>query len=185
MIKIPTVFIREFGVGGPGEVLIKPDVTPGCEWVLAGEGIATRKWDGTCVMIRGGVMLKRYDAKHGKKPPPTFEPAQPEPDPYTGHWPGWVPVGDGPDDRWHREAFSGAWTDGTYELCGPRIQKNPERLSEHVLIPHGGHVLNMPRDFDGLREALRGADIEGIVWHHPDGRMAKIKGRDFGYKRGG
>ena len=23
-------------------------------------------------------------------------------------------------------------------------------------------------------------DIEGIVWHHPDGRMAKIKRRDFG-----
>ena len=22
--------------------------------------------------------------------------------------------------------------------------------------------------------------IEGIVWHHPDGRMAKIKARDFG-----
>jgi hypothetical protein len=25
-------------------------------------------------------------------------------------------------------------------------------------------------------------DIEGIVWHHPDGRMVKIKKKDFGYK---
>jgi hypothetical protein len=28
-------------------------------------------------------------------------------------------------------------------------------------------------------------DIEGLVFHHPDGRMAKIKLRDFGMKRGG
>jgi hypothetical protein len=30
---------------------------------------------------------------------------------------------------------------------------------------------------------LAGKDIEGIVWHHSDGRMAKIKLRDFGHKR--
>jgi hypothetical protein len=41
----------------------------------------------------------------------------------------------------------------------------------------------VPRDFDGLREYLAGKDIEGIVWHHSDGRMAKIKLRDFGHKR--
>ena len=27
-------------------------------------------------------------------------------------------------------------------------------------------------------------DVHRIVWHHEDGRMAKIKGRDFGIKRG-
>jgi len=25
--------------------------------------------------------------------------------------------------------------------------------------------------------------MEGIVWHHPDGRMVKIKGVDFGINR--
>ena len=25
-------------------------------------------------------------------------------------------------------------------------------------------------------------NLEGIVWHHPDGRWAKIKRRDFGLK---
>lgn len=49
-------------------------------------------------MIRGGRLFKRYDAKHGKIPPPDFEPAQP-PDDVTGHWPGWVPVGEGPADQ--------------------------------------------------------------------------------------
>lgn len=35
----------------------------------------------------------------------------------------------------------------------------------------------------GLRSYLANKDIEGIVWHHPDGRMVKIKGKDFGLKR--
>ena len=38
-------------------------------------------------------------------------------------------------------------------------------------------------DADALREYLRCRDIEGIVWHHPDGRMVKIKGKDFGFRR--
>ena len=40
-----------------------------------------------------------------------------------------------------------------------------------------------PRDFARLRSYFTEHDIEGIVWHHPDGRMVKIKGKDFGIKR--
>ena len=44
--------------------------------------------------------------------------------------------------------------------------------------------LDAPRTFDALRAFLADHDdIEGIVWHHPDGRMVKIKGKDFGIKR--
>ena len=42
---------------------------------------------------------------------------------------------------------------------------------------------NAPRSFNELREWLKDRDIEGIVFHHPDGRMGKIKKRDFGQKR--
>jgi len=35
-----------------------------------------------------------------------------------------------------------------------------------------------------LGQFFKERNIEGIVWHHPDGRMAKIKARDFGIKRG-
>ena len=81
--------------------------------------------------------------------------------------------------------------DGTYELCGPKVQSNPEREyveSEvgpgmHVLIPHGRCLLAAPRDFNELKSWLATQDIEGVVWHHPDGRMVKIKTRDFGLKR--
>lgn len=39
-----------------------------------------------------------------------------------------------------------------------------------------------PRDFDGIKAWLTDRQIEGLVWHHDDGRMAKIKRRDFGLK---
>lgn len=177
MRKIVSLFQRNYD----GDRLVRDEVVPGAEWVAAGEGVATRKFDGTCCLVRNGTLLKRYDAQQGKTPPPGFEPAQ-DPDPATGHWPGWLPVGDGPDDRWHREAFAaaGPLPDGTYELCGPKVQGNPDDFPTHVLVPHGAEVLaDCPRDFAGLREYLTARPIEGVVWHRPDGRMVKLKRRDF------
>jgi hypothetical protein len=188
MKKIISLFQRNYD----GDRLVRNELVPGAEWVAAGEGVATRKWDGTCCMVRGGKLFKRFDAKRGKTPPPGFEAAQ-EPDPTTGHWPGWVPVGGGPEDRWHLEAWRSFASrtgrilgDGTYELCGPKIQGNPEGFNQHELIGHGvGFFEDAPRTFDALREWFANdvTDIEGLVWHHPDGRMVKIKLRDFGIKR--
>lgn len=186
MKKIISLFQRNYET----DRLVRDEVVPGAEWVLAGEGVATRKWDGTCCLVRDGKLYARYDAKHGKTPPANFEPAQ-DPDPVTGHWPGWVPVCDGPEHRWHREAIVApsaeraiALPDGTYELCGPKIQGNPDRLDRHALLPHGKALLDVPQPitFASLREWLSAQTIEGIVWHHPDGRMVKIKRRDFGFK---
>ncbi len=182
MKKTVSLFQRNYD----GDRLVRDEIVPGAEWVAAGEGVATRKLDGTCCMVRDGNLFRRYDAKAGKTPPAGFEPAQ-EADPVTGHWPGWMPVGDGPEDKWHMAALFLAGglrlEDGTYELCGPRIQKNPEGFHDHVLIRHGAEHLDAPRTFDALRDYLAANDIEGIVWHHPDGRMVKIKGKDFGLKR--
>lgn len=175
MRKITSLFKRDYD----GTRLVYDEVVPGAEWVLAGEGVATRKFDGTCCMVRGGRLYKRFDATLGKVPPAGFIPAQ-EPDPVTGHWPGWMLIGDGPDDKWHSEAFNGSEPDGTYELCGPKVQGNPDKFDRHILIPHGREILeDAPRSFEGLKTYLENKDIEGIVWHHPDGRMVKIKRRDF------
>lgn len=191
MKKMISLFQRDYET----DRTVRNEVVPGAEWVLSGEGVATRKYDGTCCLVRDGKLYKRYDAKQGKTPPAGFEPAQVSPDLITGHWPGWVPVGDGPDDRWHRDAFDewsarlrgvpeGAIANGTYELCGPKVQGNPEGFDRHVLVWHGfDEMPDAPRDYEGLRAFLEQADIEGIVWHHPDGRMVKLKKRDFGYKR--
>lgn len=180
MKKIPSVFVRDFD-GDPSRVL--DEVTPGCEWVLDGEGIATRKWDGAASLVRGGEIYRRYDCKRGKTPPLGFEPCEPERDEKTGHWPGWVKADAGPESKWFRLglAFDPTVEDGTYELVGPKVGGNPEGREDHVLIPHGRAIVDPTvRTFEAIREYLMDQEIEGIVWHHPDGRMAKIKRRDFG-----
>lgn len=194
MRKIISLFQRNYD----GDRLVRNDVVPGAEWVIAGEGHATRKYDGTCCMIRDGRVFKRHEIKPGGKPPPNFEQAN-EVDEATGKQQGWVPVGGGPEDKYHREAIAHGhavsgiphlmmletlFKDGTYELVGPKIQGNPEGAEAHWLVEHGAeHVPDCPRNFDGIREYLRSANIEGIVWHHEDGRMVKIKAKDFGFKR--
>lgn len=183
MKKIPSLFMRNYD----GDRLVRDEIVPGCEWVAKGEGIATRKFDGTCCMVREGILFKRYELKKGHKAPEGFEPAQ-DADPTTGDQPGWVPVGNGPEDQHHREGFLNAiggkltMEDGTYELVGPKVQRNFERLAAHTLVKHGrSHLpLSTPRTFEGLKHYLGGhIELEGVVWHHPDGRMVKIKRRDF------
>jgi hypothetical protein len=44
-------------------------------------------------------------------------------------------------------------------------------------------MVGCPRDFEGVRDYLGKVDIEGIVFWHPDGRMAKVKKKDYGMKR--
>lgn len=181
MKKIISLFQRDYG---SGERLVRNEIVPGAEWVVAGEGVATRKWDGTCCMMRHGLLFKRYDAKHGKTPPEGFLSAQ-DPDPKTGHWPGWLAVRNAPEDWMHNKAVRICLPDGTYELVGPKINGNPDGFADYYLMPHGLVTLpHAPRDFDGLKAFLSMTDIEGIVWHHPDGRMVKIKGKDFGIQRG-
>lgn len=181
MKKIISLFMRDYG----GTRQVYNEIVPGAEWVANGEGIATMKIDGTSCLIQSGKLFKRYDAKGNKTPPDGFIPAQ-DPDPETGHWPGWVAVGDGPEDKWHREAliFADELPDGTYELIGPKVQGNPYKNDTHRLIPHGRDVINPepPRTFYELFEWFNENKVEGVVWHHPDGRMVKIKRRDFGYK---
>lgn len=38
---------------------------------------------------------------------------------------------------------------------------------------------DFPRTFEAIKERLYAEKIEGVVWHHPDGRMVKIKRKDF------
>lgn len=180
MQKIPTMFERDWD-GDRSRVT--STINPGCEWVAAGEGVATRKIDGACVMVRTGRLHKRRELRDGDAAPADFELVGYDEE--TKKSVGWVPVGDGPEDKWFREADAPGLADGTYELVGPKVQGNPERYTTHQLVSHGqtGEFLDAPRDFDGLKAWMEGRDIEGIVFHHPDGRMAKIKLRDFGIKR--
>lgn len=176
MKKIPTIFIRDWE-GDRSRVLDKP--TPGCEWVFTGEGVATRKYDGSACLIEDGILFKRHEVRAGKSTPEGFR--QVDDDSETGKIVGWVPVGDGPEDRWHRDALATTHhlPNGTYELLGPKVQGNPEHLTIHT----EAQIFTVPRTFERIRDLLAGLDVEGFVFHHPDGRMAKVKARDFGIRR--
>lgn len=189
MKKIQSLFCRSFEKDEQGGRRVYDEVMPGAEWVGNGEGVATRKWDGVAVLILDGRVYMRYDLKKGRQTPEGFIPAQASMDPITGHWPGWISA-DCSAGIYVRLAVKkakeewGSVPDGTYEACGPKIGTrhgaNPEKLTEHTLFPHGKEVvLDAPRTFNELKEYLQAREIEGFVWHHPDGRMVKIKKADF------
>lgn len=182
MRKIPTLFVRD-AESGLRHVGREPH--PDCGWVFAGEGVATRKYDGTCVMFDGERWWARREVKTGKAAPANYVPV--ETDEVTGKTVGWEPVEQSAYAKYHADALeatrSGSltgWPAGTYELVGPKVNGNPEQVIRHYLWAHAAaDVVDAPRDFDGLAAFLASFDGEGIVWHHPDGRMAKLKRRDF------
>jgi len=192
MRKIPTVFVRDFTEPSNGRYVVN-DVTPGCEWVLDGEGVPTRKYDGTCVRLTDdGLWWARREVKPGKAAPPNYVPVQL--DEVTGKMVGWEPIEQSAFVKYHAEAMQNAgapgvpWPVATYELIGPKVNGNPEGCGKHILVRHSTtpgasatvQILNdVPRDFEGLAVYLAGLRHEGVVWHHPDGRMAKLKRRDF------
>lgn len=202
MKKIPTIFIRN----SENMCEILPERHPDCSWVFDGEGVATRQYDGTCCLIEAGKLWKRSTINPGKPAPKNFKMAE-----NNVHDPladnkivGWVPVTDSKDDKWHNEGFNQrtfpngtihgsyeicerTFPDGTYELCGPKIQGNPEGLGRHILFKHSlaTQYPYVSRTFGGIKSffEVEGRDIEGIIFHHDDGRMAKIKKRDYQLKR--
>lgn len=183
MKKIPTLFERIYI--NHHVVETTPNVTPGLEWVLDGEGTATVKIDGSCCAIIDGELYKRYDAKKGKKPPEGAIPCC-APDPVTGHWPHWVRCcEDNPSNKWYIEAYRNSAgdirADGTYEAVGPHFQGNPYRYEEDILIRHGIQIIEVERSFEGIREYLRTNNLEGIVFWKDGEPQCKIKRSDFGF----
>jgi hypothetical protein len=183
MEKIPTIFDR----GEDFAVTDKP--RRGCEWVFAGEGRATEKLDGTNVRltIRAGQVVRVEKRRNPSK----LQKQQ-------GIIDGWYVDADvhSAEDKWIFEAVKGTdvagWPDGEHsvEALGPSIQGNLLGLPKHLCVPFNLEIPayeDVPRTFDGLRQFLMTLDsrfspghlAEGIVFHHPDGRRAKIKRKDF------
>jgi hypothetical protein len=192
MKKMPCLLARIFH--GPNSFTLTDQVTPGCEWVLDGIGIASRKWDGTACAIIDGMLYKRFDAK--RKPDGTYKdiPVRAIPcgdaDPITGHHPHWVALSySANQDKHHVSAWINFLkenkyktpTDGTYELIGPPIGNNPEGVDRMMFKRHGDMVLEVPRTINGITEYLATHLLEGIVFTNFDGRCCKIRRKDFGF----
>lgn len=181
MKKISTLFKKD--MNDLGRVI--NEINPENVWALT-EGVATRKYDGTACAIHKGELYKRYDVKKGRQVPEVAIPCQ-EPDVITGHWPHWVKC-DRKDkaDQYHFEAFDkNDWIDGTYELCGPRVQGNPEKFETHTLVRHGQRIYyNFDYSFEAVKAFLEVNDIEGLViYKGGSDTMCKIRKSDFGIKR--
>lgn len=201
MKKIPTLFEREFL--DHKTVKIFNEVTPGMEWVLDGEGIATVKFDGSCCAIIDGELCKRYDAKKGRKVPEGAIKCQEEADPITGHLPCWVKCDrENPNDKWFWSAFDNyvleysknhldtcelsspmsIILDGTYEAVGRHFRNNSYNMDSDILIPHGKQEIEVERSFEGIKRYLSENYIEGIVFWKDGEPKCKIKRSDFGFE---
>lgn len=201
MIKISTLYKKN-----PDNLaLVVNEINPENEWVFTDKGVkATRKFDGMACAIIGGTLYKRRDVKKGKLVPAGAIPCQENPDNITGHWPHWILCDrTNKEDKYFFEAFDqlNDKVDGTYELCGETISTkrftqnfNAEKIDGHKMIMHGSEDLFMSLrikkpdgtylyDFEHFKKILSEEDIEGIVFHHPDGRMCKLRKSDFGIKR--
>jgi hypothetical protein len=196
MKKISTLFKKNPENLG----LVINEINPENQWVFDGDGIPTRKYDGTAVAIIDGEIYKRYDVKKGRQVPDGAIPCQ-EADLITGHHPHWLKCSkDKNEDKYFFEGFYNMTKnviihanfnpnvfDGTYELIGEKVQGNPEKIKGHMLVSHGAEVLQglvIPMTFENLKSYLENVDIEGIVFHHKtDYRMCKLRKSDFGIKR--
>lgn len=188
MEKISTIFDR----GEDFTVLNQP--RKGCEWVFAGEGRATEKLDGTNVRltIRSGQVVrveKRRNPSKLQKQQGVVDGWYVETDAYAR------------EDKWILEAVKGTdtsgWPDGEHsaEALGPSIQGNSLGLARNLCVPFNLEIPeyeNVPRGYEALKKYLERLDSrfspghlsEGIVFHHPDGRRAKIKRKDFAWGGG-
>lgn len=185
MKKIPTLYVRDWD---NNPKYVTDHINPECDWVFDPNipSKATYKWDGTAVLIKGGIMYARHTLRRGKPEPEGWIPATDE-DPNTGKTEGWKLVTDDPEFRYHRLAYTGWVPDSTYELIGPKVQGNPHDLRTVRLEPHGTEIRTIPTlTPKALRAYFKVAKdndpgFEGIVWHALDGsgRMAKLKARDL------
>lgn len=80
--------------------------------------------------------------------------------------------------------------DITYELCRllvkhpalkygalrlVRVNNNPENFDIHTYVKYGSQTIkHFELKINWILNFLRNSDIEGVVFHHQDGRMAKI-----------
>lgn len=185
MKKMKTLFVKD---ENDLSRVIEGRLDSDCLWVYEKGVRATIKRDGTSCAIIKGKLYKRYDNKK-EKPLPLGSIECQTADVFTGHHPYWIPCARGDkSNKWHYEAYDKELMhgriDGTYELCGPKINGNPEKLTSHFLLRHGStffpeidEVLKNPKEF------LKDKNVEGIVFRHLDGRMCKIRKKDFGMNR--
>lgn len=193
MPKIESPFIRK---EINGEYILTDEIAEGYEWVFEDDSVmAIEKLHGTCVsiIIEGGTVTQIYNRT--------------ERIPFINKGKEWIIKGilnskvRGYIDKLGDGQFFG-------ELIGPKVNGNPYKLKEHLWIPFDTFVQKhlrykswgkYPKDFKTISEwfkndliplyaSMQGdrenGFVEGIVFTHPDGRMAKLRCDMFDWYKG-
>ncbi len=189
MKKIKTIFERDWN--GTRKVIPVPSSGVSLETLELDETVkATEKVDGMNVRIT--IRNQTVVRVEKRRNPSKMQKAQGIEEPW------YVDIDEfGPEDKYIREAVSGREYEGIHdgewsgECYGLNIQGNPLGMGKnHIMLFSCGEAPiheNVPTEYNALKTWLETAKskvghncgIEGIVWHLSDGKMFKIKRKDF------
>ena len=189
MPKLESPFVRK-----GGDFLVTPEINPGYEWVFEDESVTCQeKLDGTnvSIIIENGKLTRVFNREN-------------ELNVWSDH-PAILAV---------RASYAKGYCnflDGQYfgEAIGERIQGNPYKIEGNIWLPYETYFKRhltynswgkYPKEFetisawfkDGLMPLFymnkhngdKTGFVEGVVFHHPDGRMAKLRRDMFDWYEG-
>ena len=195
MPKLESPFVRETM---NGEYVVTPKIAEGYEWVFEDESVmAIEKLHGTnvSILIQDGIIVSIWNRA--------------EKLPFFNRGKKYIIEGVlNSFDRGYMEFLP----DGQHfgELIGEKVNGNPYKIKGHVLIPFETfsrkHLRykswgKYPKDFQTIsewfkeliplyacmvlgEEGRKSGFVEGIVFTHPDGRMAKLRKDMFDWYKG-
>ena len=188
--KIESPFVREMRMGEYGDYIVTSRINPEYEWVFTDDKvIAVEKLDGTnvSILIQDGVITSVWNRT--------------ERIPFFNKGKKWLIEGVlNSYERGYMEFLA----DGQHfgELIGPKVNGNPYKLEEHLWIPFSTFAQKhlrykswgkYPKDFQTIsnwfekdliplyasmvhgEEGRKSGFVEGVIFLHPDGRMAKLR----------
>ena len=196
MPKLESPFVRE--LNEKGEYFVIDKIAEGYEWVFNDERVmALEKLHGTNVSIQivDGVIVSIWNRTERI---PFFNKGKPH-------------IIKGILESYQR-GYMEFLPDGQYfgELIGPKVNGNPYKLTEHIWIPFSTYCQEhlrykswgkYPKDFKTISEWFKeliplyasrvqveagreNGFVEGVVFTHPDGRMAKLRKDMFDWFKG-
>lgn len=197
MPKLESPFVRE--LNEEGEYLVIDKITEGYEWVFEDDKVmAIEKLHGTnvSIVLEGGNITSIWNRT--------------ERIPFINK--GKKHIVEGILNSYER-GYIDLLPDGQHfgELVGPKVNGNPYKLREHIWIPFSTFAQNhlrykswgkYPKDFKTIskwfetdliplyasmiqgEEGRENGFVEGVVFTHPDGRMAKLRKDMFDWFKG-
>ena len=196
MPKLESPFVRKLMPNG--DYVLTDKIAPGYEWVFNDESVtAIEKLDGTnvSIVIEMGNIVSIWNRT--ERIPFINKPKK--------H------IVEGILNSYER-GYMDLLDDGQHfgELIGPKVDGNPYKLKEHLWIPFSTFCKNhlkykswgkYPKDFETIsnwfkeliplyacmvqgEEGKKSGFVEGIVFTHPDGRMAKLRRDMFEWFKG-